>query len=97
MLYEVITKARNLKILNNTFISEFAGKDMIHLEEFTNNVLVKGNTFKLTGVDVDGLITVGAQQSSYNIDIIDNVVEQNVITSYSIHYTKLYDFLLSKR
>jgi len=71
------SKARNLKILNNTFISEFAGKDMIHLEEFTNNVLVKGNTFKLTGVDVDGLITVGAQQSSYNIDIIDNVVEQN--------------------
>jgi len=86
------SKGKNYKIINNVFEITHA-KDAIHLEEFTSNVLIKGNTFKIISGGKE-LITLGAQQSSYNIDIIDNTVEQNGWTGKFITGAGNYNILI---
>ena len=49
-------------------------------------------TYSLLNTDADIAIIVGGYNSSNTGHIVE-LCERNVITSYSIHYTKLYDHL----
>lgn len=72
-----LSKCSNFKFNNNICEIELSKKEFVHLEEFTNNIEIKGNTFKLLGINKrNNVITVGAEQSSYNLLIEDNTVEQ---------------------
>ena len=102
MLYEVITVDQKAKsILENvtkttqsytsiqaTFAYIMDNKEMDIHEENKGNIIMKGNKYllKLSELGLE-IYCNGKEVSSYMKD----ANEVTVITSYSIHYTKLYD------
>ncbi len=79
------SKACNVKILNNEFTGNTLYREMFHAEEFSRDMLIKGNTFiyeKLSrGIYIDR-----ERQNAANIRIVNNKFKGQigwVISSYS--------------
>lgn len=72
------SKGSNCSISNNVieFTDTPSGNEAIHLEEFSHNLAVVGNTFRLLGTNDWKFITLGALQTCYDITIDGNTVEQ---------------------
>ena len=50
-----------------------------------------------TSVSLPILVGLDGFTLSHTLENVNVLSDETVITSYSIHYTKLYDFLFSKR
>ncbi|WP_346883500.1 T9SS type A sorting domain-containing protein [uncultured Algibacter sp.] len=71
------SKCKNLTFRNNQLNITNFNKDVLHIEEFSENITVENNTFNLNGGTNLVLISVGALQSPRNIRILDNTINQN--------------------
>ena len=75
------------------------GKQYVRSEvEFTNNNGIKKNFINFKSIiklPVGECLILGAGIDVSDLRTAQNKIEQSVITSYSIHYTKLYDRRLS--
>lgn len=79
------SKCRNAQIINSYFTGDNLVMDMIHMEEYTNNILIKGNTFEHIK-PARGFYIDREQQPATNIKIVDNTFKGNygwIISSYS--------------
>ena len=102
MLYEVITKKSELKAIEKIFSRDY---QFLRCSDIADNVAEEDNyiakehssylsnilsspQFKDTSSNIKGLWD---NASSGFKDSSKTRIEYNVITSYSIHYTKLYD------
>lgn len=78
-----ISKCSNLSISGNLFEYKNSKKEPIHLEEFSKDITVSKNIFKFSGNLTRGAIDIGAVQTSTDIIIEDNIVEQtNQLTNF---------------
>ncbi|OON92972.1 MAG: hypothetical protein ATN31_07440 [Candidatus Epulonipiscioides saccharophilum] len=71
-------KVANVHIHNNKFIQDFGDVEMIHMEEFTNNILIEHNLFESTTVG-DRYTSMGIgidreMQSTFDIIFRDNTI-----------------------
>ncbi|WP_305767145.1 carbohydrate-binding protein [Candidatus Epulonipiscium viviparus] len=74
-----LAKVANVHMHGNTFIQEFGDVEMIHMEEFTNNVIIENNLFKSI-TDGDRYTSMGIgidreMQSTFDIIFRDNTIE----------------------
>lgn len=79
------SKARNVQILNSVVEGDNLYMDMIHMEEFTHDILIKGNRFVYLKPS-RGFYIDRERQSAWGIEIIDNTFEGKigwVISTYS--------------
>lgn len=71
------SKGENFNIIDNTFFIDQFPKEPIHLEEFSQHILVKNNTLVFRGSKGNRqIITLGATQSCNDITIEGNTVDQ---------------------
>lgn len=71
------SKGENLIIDGNTFFTDVFPKEPVHIEEFSQHITVKDNQFIFRGtIDNRQVITLGATQSSNDIIIQGNTVDQ---------------------
>lgn len=72
------SKGSHSSITDNVF--EFTdypnGGEAFHLEEFSHDITIHGNTMKLLGDGAWVFITAGALQIGYNLTITENTIEQ---------------------
>ncbi|WP_162555651.1 T9SS type A sorting domain-containing protein [Reichenbachiella versicolor] len=72
-----ISKGSNVKITNNIFDFDIYKKEVVHAEEFSQNIIMDGNTVNLSGTLTNRQIfNLGATQSCTNITMINNTVNQ---------------------
>ena len=71
------------------FEANLRGVPYNYLDELNSIEYVKGDNFTRQYENFQTLITT----NNYIFDASNRLIRRCVITSYSIHYTKLYDFL----
>ena len=85
MLYEVITELPGRR--NGAMISQEDGEAVAYA---LFNLQERGRLFVSPGDKVYEGMIVGIHSRSSDL-VVNPIKTKNVITSYSIHYTKLYD------
>lgn len=72
------SKGSNFSVVSNVF--EFTdypgGGEALHFEEFSHDIIIHGNTFRLLGTNAWKFFTIGAQQTCSDITITENRIEQ---------------------
>ena len=93
MLYEVITDADEIKRAMITKAKGFTQVKVVReLDEDGKLIVVKRETVKMAGSEAAAKMVLSNIENKEKPDRWD--FTENVITSYSIHYTKLYEISL---